>query len=396
MKCARWIIPMTLLFLPLLSTGQNIESEWIKQMESPVFNAFSDVVENDDGTFTILGSINKKGPGGIDPWLVFLSAKGDTLKSATFPNEGPDIPIRLAKCEDGYLMAIINQSAADKQISWVIKAGQDGREVWRKSFPEQLVAGRTDIAVNTDGTWWWLNTTSAGNGTDAVMLCRMDASGEQTASYTFTEKQSLHAHSLRILPDQTIAVTGQTDLGKGNSSMWVMRVNQQGEKMWKTAVPITGRKISPECICCTPDNFMMIAGWTGSCMNPDAAPEDQMFDYDLLLTKVDGNGKIIWTKNYDREGSEGGNAIAVIADGNILIAGKCETSFTGTIGPWIMLVDKTGKKIADQVDKFRFSGDQASRIINTSDNGFLIVGPGNIDREAPRSNGWIRKLKPIL
>lgn len=387
---------MTLLLLPLWSRGQNIESEWVKQMESPVFNAFSDVVENDDGSFTVLGCINKKGPGGIDPWLVFIAANGDTVKSVTYMKDGRDTPLRLIKCNDGYLMAFINQSANDTKIPWVIKTNPDGTEIWRKSFSGESATGRTDIAVNPDNSWWWLNSTGVENGADAVLISRMNADGEQTATYTLAEKQPLHAHSLRILPDQTIALTGQTDLGKGNSTMWVMRMNQQGEKMWKTVVPVTGRKMSPECICCTPDNHIMVAGWTGSCMNPDAAPEDQIFDYDLLLTKVDGSGKIIWTKNYDREGSEGGNAIAVLSDGNVLIAGKCETSFTGTIGPWIMLVDKTGKKLTDQVDRFRFSGDQASRIINTADNGFLIVGPGNINKEFNRSNGWIRKVKPIL
>jgi hypothetical protein len=397
MKSTSLILLFSLILLCGLVHSQNFETDWENQLGGPVFNSFTDVVENKDGSFTVLGTIDKKGTAGDDLWLLTFNSSGDTLKTQVFTREGRDRPVRLIKFEDGSsLLAALNGMPGPDQTAWVVYIGAEGEEEWRKTYPEKLSAGRTDIAINDDNTWWWLNTTPHNEGSDLVKLALLNRNGETVSEYTYTDKQAMHAHALRVLPDGSVAISGQIDLGKGSSTMWVMRVSQNGEEIWTSMVPGSGKKITPECICCTPDNHIMVAGWIGSCMNPDAPPEDQIFDYDLVLSKIDGTGKIIWTKNFDREGSEGGNTVAVRPDGNILIAGKCETSFTGTIGPWLILSDENGQLIQEQVDKFRFSGDQASRIINTSDGGFLMVGPGNMDPDSRRSAGWIKKFKPLL
>jgi hypothetical protein len=384
---------ISLIFLWFQSavTGQNFETDWEKQLGGPAIHSFADVIENNDGTYTVLGFIEKKGSTDPDLWLLKFSNSGDTLQTFIYKREGHDDPVRLHSLSDGgYLLAAINGTPESGLVSWVLRISPQGEEQWRVDNAGEIFAARTDIAVNPDDTWWWLNTSGPGE----VKLTHMDQGGKVQSEYKFAEEQPQQAHALRLLPDGTLAASGQIDQGKGTSTIWVMRINQQGEKIWKSFVPGSSKKITPECICCTSDNHLMVAGWTGTSMNPDAAPEDQIFDFDLLMTKIDATGKIIWTKNYDREGSEGGNAVAVRPDGNILVAGRCATSFTGTVGPWLIYTDKSGKMLKDQVDKFRFNGDQASRIINTSDGGFLMVGPGKLTGDLRRSAGWIKKFKP--
>jgi hypothetical protein len=80
---------------------------------------------------------------------------------------------------------------------------------------------------------------------------------------------------------------------------------------------------------------------------------------------------------------------------SIYAAGKCETSFTGSVGPWLLLTDQNGNRINDQVYKFKFVKDQVARIICTQDGGLLMVGPGYIDSQH-QLTGWIRKLNPAL
>lgn len=102
---------------------------------------------------------------------------------------------------------------------------------------------------------------------------------------------------------------------------------------------------------------------------------------------------MIWTKNIDSEGSEGGSAVVVRPDGNILMAGKKETSFLGKIGPWLVLTNEKGEKLDEHLLPFKFNIDQAADIINSSDGGFVVIGPGAIDRKYGRSDGWIKKFK---
>lgn len=394
MKTTLFLFLAALLIRPYCCNGQSFETEWEKQLRGNLLYTFMDVVENSDGFFTVLGFLDKKGNTGHDLWLIQFNSQGDTLKSKVYTREGNDTPFRLAiHPRGGYLLAAINETGNNHCISWVLRISDDLSELWRKDFPEAVETSRTDIAVNQDGTWWWMNTTREGEQPSAIKINLHDSEGEMISTFRFSDKQPMHGHAMRLLPDQTIAISGQIDMGKGTSSMWVMRTNRTGELLWKTIIPATGKKITPECICCTPDNHLVVAGWIGSCMNPEAAPGDQIFEWDLVLTKISGAGKMVWTKNFDREGSEGGNAVAVLPDGNIMIAGKCETSFTGTIGTWLIYADKNGNMINEQVDKFRFNGDQASRIIVTSDGGVLMVGPGKIQPDTRKASGWIKKIK---
>lgn len=397
MKTTLFSLLIALLILPNHAWNQNLEAEWEKSINLAVSYTFSDVIENDDGSFAVCGAIDKKGEAGFDLWFLLYNNQGDTLHTKVISNPGYDVPVRLAKFPGGdYLLAALNGIPGNQQTPWVICISQDGTEKWRKLFDTPTVTGRTDIAINTDSSWWWLNNTDQSPSPSSVKLSLMNNLGDQVSEYIFTDKMAMYGHALRVLPDGTLAISGQIEAAKGIATMWAMRVNSSGEKIWKTVIPGSGKKITPECICCTADNNLMVAGWIGSCMNPDAAPEDQIYDYDLVLTKIDGAGKLVWTKNFDREGSEGGNAVAVRPDGNILIAGKCETSFTGTVGPWLILADKSGKLLHEQVDKFRFSGDQASRIINNADGGFLMVGPGKINPDTRKCLGWIKKFKPMV
>ncbi|HKI87929.1 MAG TPA: hypothetical protein VKA38_02805, partial [Draconibacterium sp.] len=98
-------------------------------------------------------------------------------------------------------------------------------------------------------------------------------------------------------------------------------------------------------------------------------------------------------KNIDSEGSEGGNAVVIRPDGKILIGGKKETSFMGRIGPWLLLADEKGTVLSELVLPFSFKGDQAAVIINTSDGGFVVIGPGQVSPDESRSDGWIKKFK---
>ena len=397
MRITLFILLIAVLLLPNNTLCQNLEPDWEKSFNIPVSYTFRDVVENNDGSFTVLGAIDKKGESGFDLWLVNFNNQGDTIHSKVISHDGYDVPVRLIIFPDGsYLLAALNGKPGSEQTPWVLSISPDGSEKWRKLHDTPTLSGRTGIVSNSDASWWWLNNTDKEQTPASVKLSLMNSEGEQVSETVYTDKMAMYGHALRLLPDGSLAVSGQSVATKGSATMWIMRVNSSGEKIWKTVIPASGKKITPECICSTPDNSLIVAGWIGSCMNPDAAPENQIYDYDLILAKIDVTGKLVWTKNFDREGSEGGNAVAVRPDGNILIAGKCETSFTGTVGPWLILTDQSGKLLHEQVDKFRFSGDQASCIINTSDGGFLMVGPGKINPDTRKNTGWIKKFKPLL
>ena len=150
----------------------------------------------------------------------------------------------------------------------------------------------------------------------------------------------------------------------------------------------------PECICCSPDSCFILAGWQGNCLG-DIEAEEPIFDYDMVVNKLDCTGKVLWTKNFDREGSEGGNAITIRPDGDFIVAGIKATSFTGQVGPWLIHLSAEGEIKDEKLIPFHFNNDHAIKVINTSDGGFVVIGPGVQEENNLRSNGWIMKFASL-
>ncbi len=369
---------------------------WEKQFAQDKSHYFTDVLELSNGNLIILGAMEKTGEAGFDIWMLRCNSQGDTLQTSIFRNSGNNIPMRIMSLgEKGFMVAFINGSAEEGHTAGLLSTDPDFNVHWVKKTEHQAVIPKTDIAADNNGFVWWLNTFEGNGGKAEVSLWKMDEAGSKVQETIYTENHPVLGYAIRNLPDGTMAMTSQVQPVKGNPTVQVTRTDTEGKILWKTMVPQTEKEYTPQCLCCSPDNTLLVGGWAGMCYNPDAPAEEQIWDYDYLLSKLDPSGKIVWTHNYNREGSEKGTAVAVLPDGNIMAAGKCETSFTGSIGPWLMLVDKNGKMVKDQVYKFRYVNDQAARIICASDGGFLLVGPGYIKTEN-RLTGWVKKLNPVL
>jgi hypothetical protein len=372
---------------------QQWKIEWEKQFECNSAILFRDVVEVPGKEFLILGAIDKKGDRESDLWLIRVGATGDTLWSRTYRNEGRDLPARITPVPGkGYILAGVNEKTDQSKSGFLIRVDRNGKEIWRKNQGASSGYSRSDVAADSTGFLWWLLNESGPDSVPGIALLKLKPGGEPEERFFFSEATPLFGHVIRLLKDGSITICGKVVRDTtGCSDIWMTRLLQTGEIVWKTIIPLPIRISWPECICCTPGENLLLTGWQGTCMNPDATPENRIYDFDMILIQIDQEGKVVWKRDFNREGSEGGNAMAIQQNGKILLAGKCSSSYSGTIGPWLVLADESGKLIREEVSRFRFNGDEASAIINTSDGGFLIIGPGRLNSNLKSSVGWIKK-----
>ncbi|MFW6289696.1 MAG: hypothetical protein ACOC0R_01910 [Mariniphaga sp.] len=385
-----------MLFFMQVAYSQIPEVTWERAFPVKTSYYFSDVQELPGGNLILLGAVEQPGKRSFDLWLLELNSNGDTIKTKMFENTGKDIPMRiLVLGEKGYMLAFLNETGEKTYRSYVMSVGPDFTQQWVTGAEKPTAIVRSDIAADNTGHIWWLNTVSGADGNPQVSLCKLDEKGNVAGEVVTGSSNPAEGYALKTLPDGTIALPARILPPGQKSFVQVMRMDNAGEVLWKTIIPDANKSLTPQCLCCSPDNYLLLGGWAGLCYNPDAPVEEQIWDYDYLLSKIDPSGNVLWTQNYNREGSEKGTAVAVLPNGNIMAAGKCETSFTGSVGPWLLLVDVNGNKIQDQIYKFRFVKDQVARIITTKDGGLLMVGPGYVDSETQLS-GWMRKLNPVL
>jgi hypothetical protein len=365
---------------------------WEKELEIPSNHYFADAIELAQGNFIIAGAIEMEGDRSYDLWLLEVNPSGDTLRNTIIENRGNDIPLRIiSKKQDGFLIASVVLSSDNTSVARLTAVDNNFSVKWVIDAGQPSTIYRSDVTYGNNRDIWWLNSFPGQEGQNGINLCKINSEGSKLAEFSFYEGLPLYGYTLRNLPDGTLGIICQVKPKEGNPTIRIIKVGAEGKLIWKTTIPQSEKILTPQCMCCLPDNSMLAGGWSGLCYNPDAAPEEQIWDNDYLLTRINQNGKIIWIQQYSREGSEKGTAVVSLPGGNILAAGKCETSFTGTVGLWLLLVDKNGEIIKDQVLKFKFADDQVAQIICTSDDGLLMIGPGYVKSDHPIS-GWIRKL----
>lgn len=394
MKSKIFSIVVIFLISNLNVFSQTWEISWEKQMGTPKMDMFSDVIENIEGGYTVLGSKYINEESNQDFWLVKFDDAGNVLWEKTFGTEKNDFPVRLTQAKDGSYVLVGKIYGLENNFqAFLLKISNDGEKLWEKKIGDNNFNCAEAVIVTDEGNIIVAGTKGINEKNKNIWLAQFSAEGELNWEKTFGETKMACSESLKKMPDGGFFLAGQiAENGINDSDLWVFRFNSQGDKIWDKQIKSVGINVWPECICCSPDSNLIIVGWYGKCMS-EITSEDPIFDYDLFVTKLSPSGELIWTKNIDSEGSEGGNAVVIRPDGNILMAGKKETSFLGRIGPWLLLANPNGEILSELVLPFGFNSDKAAQIINTSDGGFLVIGPGEVDQKIFRSNGWIKKFK---
>lgn len=395
MKTINLIITTFFCFTFLIVSGQSWKVAWDKQLGNQKMNYFKDVIPDKNGGYTVLGSVYPKGNTSYDLWLVRFNENGDTLWTKILGTAFTDIPKRLLQTSDGsYLLTGVSKRE-NLEILYLIKTDTNGKEQWRKIFNDGSNYSGEDVASFGDEDFLLVGSKSTDNINLKRWMVKLDKNGEVIWEKDFGDDFNGCCKSIRKLPDNGFAVTGQMEkAGQKDCNIWIARLNDKLDFMWNKEVPSPGLKVWPECLCCSHDSCFIVVGWQGNCMN-DINSDDPVFDYDLVLLKVDKNGKVIWNRNFDKEGSEGGNAVTVRPDGNFIVAGAKVTSFLGKTGPWMMLVDQQGNILGETLINMHFNRDQAIKVINSSDGGIIVIGPGVQDEDHSASNGWIMKFTDI-
>jgi hypothetical protein len=95
--------------------------------------------------------------------------------------------------------------------------------------------------------------------------------------------------------------------------------------------------------------------------------------WDMWLMHIDKQGEVLWSQSYGGSDNEMGNALAVMPDGNYVLAGFTYSYAEGSLDAWVVKVNHRGEKVWDRV----FGGlstDEAFDVIITKEKNILMIG----------------------
>ncbi|WP_346856240.1 hypothetical protein [uncultured Draconibacterium sp.] len=384
------------LFLSLttISFSQIFNLEWEKNSNTGGLDFYSDVIQDSNNGYTVVGAKMVKSRS-LDIWILRFNTDGDTIWTKTLGTANKDIPKNIIQLTDKNYIVTASAQKENQELLFLTKLDESGTTVWQQFVETSEYLSANDIVQLNEESFALIGAKGTNPENTKQWMAAFNQSGEMIWEKVFNEDLNGCLKSIKKLPDEGFAMAGNIgEPGKNDCDICVLRTNNKGDLLWSSRVKSPGIKMWPECICCSPDSCFMVVGWQGNCLN-DINSADPVFDYDMVLNKVDCEGKILWTKKFDREGSEGGNALTIRPNGNFIVAGIKATSFLGKIGPWLLYVDANGNELGEKLLPFNFNNDQITKVINCSDGGFLVIGPGIQDATNTRSNGWIMKFAEL-
>lgn len=354
---------------------------WDKRFGGVGEDELQSIISVNNGAY-LLGGWSTSGVGGEktearrgnqDYWVVKIDGNGNKVWDKTFGGNDWDVlNSQLTTNDGGYLLGGTSNSGANGDKSqasqgdadfWIVKIDENGSKVWDKRF---------------GGTWY----------DDLVSMVATNDGGYLLGGRSNSDNNG----------DKT-----QFSYG-GSFDYWIIKIDENGNKIWDKRFGGTNNEYL-SCMIKTSDGNFLLGGFSYSGISGDKTQTFQGYE-DYWIVKIDGNGNKIWDKTFGGTAPDNMKSIVPIFDGGFLLGGD---SYSGASGDktqlsqgsadyWIVRIDEFGNKIWD----LRFGGadyDFLEKIIQTTDNGFLLTGYSSSGLEGDKtqtSRGendcWIVKI----
>jgi len=285
---------------------------------------------------------------------------------------------------------------------------------WQKSIGGSEYETATAIIKTTDNGYAAIGISYSGNGdmvgnhglSDAYMVkLREDGSIAWKRMYGGSLEDGMY--DVRQTPDGGYIMAGYTKSSNGDVTnfrgmidVWIIKTDANGNIQWQKTYGGSDHEVASS-IRLTQDGGYLIAAYTMS-VDGDITSHHSINNQDFWLVKINSTGVIQWQKCYGGSDHDNVKAMAIAADGGIIIAGDTRSmdgDVNGNHGQYDIWVIKTD---ADGALKWQqcIGGSKlelAQDIIATADGGCIITGntqsnDGNINGNHGKSDGLVLKL----
>jgi beta-propeller repeat-containing protein/beta-propeller uncharacterized protein DUF5122 len=213
-------------------------------------------------------------------------------------------------------------------------------------------------------------TESFESGGADIWLMRVNKDGEQIWSKTYGGTENDRGTSICSTADGGYAITGST-----NRSVFVMKVDENGNKLWESVIgdnqSVHDFDRASE-IKQTKDLGFIIVGTTES--------ESAIGWDDIWVIKVTNSGQLHWFTVFGKGGQDFGYSIDICSDGGFIVGGEMSPSVPGNSTDCIVKLTPTGS--VDWIKQFGRTS--VSSVLATSDGGSVTAGTNG-------QNLWIQK-----
>ena len=226
--------------------------------------AFS-IAQAADGGFVAVGFTYSKGAGKADVWAIRLDAQGKLLWEKTFGGQESEFGYSVTSTIDGGFVIVgsIESKGAGKADVWVIRLDVQGELLWDRIFGGSGLEEGHSVVQTTDGGFVIVGSTEHQHSEEWDMLVfKLDAKGNLLWDKTFGIVGSDFATSVVQTTNDELAITGSGYNSKTqNMNVRLIKLNEKGKLLWNRTFRVAGSDFATSIIQ-TSDRGLAIAGYS--------------------------------------------------------------------------------------------------------------------------------------
>jgi hypothetical protein len=316
-----------------------------------------------------------------DYWVVCFDSLGAILWEHTFGGTGNDIPTSIVELSGGgYLVGGYSDSPISGEKSevcrggidfWLIRLTATGQLVWEKTWGGNSFDQLSDIAVSTSGEIFAVGTTlsgvsgdktSAAYGSFDFVMAVFNLNGQFIFDRTYGSTQNDNCYGLAYNGSGGLLLAGLSESpagftksqnSRGLYDFWMIKIDSTGKKLWDLTQGGTSEDYGYACR--YKDGFYYVGGDSYSPAGLDkTAANKGACDYWVI--KVKDAGSKMWDQSFGGNDVDELRQIDFTSNGKLLLGGSSYSSLNndktesnlGVEQIWLVVADTGGNKLFDK------------------------------------------------
>lgn len=352
---------------------------WETLLRKPNFRAFGVAIEMlPDTSYVLAGSVQQLSAA-ENVYLLKLDKNGGVVWEKSYSKSVPVWANGLVPAFDGGFVIVCQSGPKDSARAgvYLMKVDAQGNYVWDRALPDDGENGCGDIARTLDSNYVVVGSfASVDKGQNATFLAKIDRNGSLLWKRTYPELGARGGTSVLAIPDGGFVVVASVTATSpsANENVLVLKTDANGNPQWHTSCGGDAYDTGTDIIR-TADCGFAVTGLSFSALTQSD---------DVYFARLDAEGKIKWESTAGAAGKEGAYSIAETPDGGFVAAGLIRTLTKGYLQILLVKVDKDGKQLWERIYE---AGDlQQARAVKVSLDGGLIVSAG---AEKAHSSEWM-------
>ena len=203
------------------------------------------------------------------------------------------------------LSAILHaQLTTFQKIYPVTTLNQSGQDVLPTPDGGYLIAGNTENTILNDLD---------------IKVVKTDSLGKELWTKTYGGTRPDYPNCILQTNDGNYFVVGYSQsFGGGDQDVYLIKIDPSGNTLWTKTYGGYGNEDGKEIVATADGNYVIVG----------ASNSQNFANNDMMLTKIDPAGNVIWMKYYGGPAYESARSVKLCLDGGFIMAGKTASTYS--------------------------------------------------------------------